>query len=149
MTYEMFRVAPIWWKSGRVERQMKRAGLILGVVFVMALAVVVGNRMSVDAMAVVVGVACGVLASIPTRVLLIWALGRKAGAGGYGDRSGHYPPIVVVNPGQSFGRPRYGSPPMYSAGDDVSPPAGPRYFKVVGDAETAPDVAKHPWPGFD
>ena len=103
MTYEMFRVAPIWWKSGRGERQMKRAGLILGVVFVMALAVVVGNRMSVDAMAVVEGVACGVLASIPTRVLLIWALGRKAGAGGYGDRSGHYPPIVVVNPGQSFG----------------------------------------------
>ena len=102
---------------------MKRAGLILGVVFVVVLAVVVGNRMSVDAMAVVVGVACGVLASIPTSLLLIWALGRNAGAAAYGDRSARYPPIAVVNPGQSYGRPGYGSPPMYSAGDELSLPA--------------------------
>ena len=128
---------------------MKRAGLILGVVFVVALAVVVGNRMSVDAMAVVVGVACGVLASIPTSLLLIWALGRNARADAYGDRSAHYPPIVVVNPGQTYGRPGYGSPPMYSAGGEFSLPAGPRDFKVVGDADTASDVANHAWPGFD
>ena len=128
---------------------MKRAGLILGVVFVMALAVVVGNRMSVDAMAVVVGVACGVLASIPTSLLLIWALGRNARADAYGDHSAPYPPVVVVNPGQSYGRPGYGSPPMYSAGDELSLLAGPRDFKVVGEAETAPDVANHAWPGFD
>ena len=128
---------------------MKRAGLILGVVFVMALAVVVGNRMSVDAMAVVVGVACGVLASIPTSLLLIWALGRNASADAHADRSAHYPPIVVVNPGQSYGRPGYGSPPMYSAGDELSLPAGPRDFKVVGNAETVSDVANHAWRGFD
>jgi len=84
---------------------MKRVGLILGVVVVVALAVVVGNRMSVDAMAVVVGVACGVLASIPTSLLLIWALGRNARADAYGDRSARYPPMVVVNPGQRYGRP--------------------------------------------
>ena len=128
---------------------MKRVGLILGVVFVVALAVVVGNRMSVDAMAVVVGVACGVLASIPTSLLLIWALGRNARADAYGDRSARYPPIVVVNPGQSYGRPGYGSSPVYSAGDELSLPAGPRDFKVVGDAETVPDVANHAWRGFD
>ena len=57
--------------------------------------------------------------------------------------------VVVVNPGQSYGRSGYGSPPMYSAGDELSLPAGPRDFKVVGDAETVPDVANHAWPGFD
>jgi len=130
---------------------MKRAGLILGMVLVVALAVVVGNRMSADAMAVVVGVgvACGVLASIPTSLLLIWALARNARADAYGDRSARYPPIVVVNPGQSYGRPGYGSSPVYSAGDHLSLPAGPRDFKVVGEAETAPDVANHAWPRFD
>jgi len=128
---------------------MKRAGLILGVVFLMALAVVVGNCMSVDAMAVVMGVACGVLASIPTSLLLIWALGRNARADAYGDRSAQYPPVVVVNPGQSYGRPRYGSPPMYSAGDGLSLPASPRDLKVVGEAETAPDVANHARSRFD
>jgi len=35
---------------------------------------VIGNRTSVDAIAVVVGVACGVLASVPISLLMIWAL---------------------------------------------------------------------------
>ena len=56
--------------------------------------------------------------------------------------------VVVVNPGQGYGRSGYGSPPMCSAGDELSLPAGPRDFKVVGDAETVSDVANHAWPGF-
>jgi hypothetical protein len=44
---------------------------MIGILFSVALAVVIGNRMSTDAMAVVVGVACGVLASIPTSLLMI------------------------------------------------------------------------------
>lgn len=48
--------------------------ILLG--FAVALAVVIGQRMSTDAMAVVIGVAVGVTASIPTSLLLI-ALLRK------------------------------------------------------------------------
>jgi hypothetical protein len=117
--------------------------MILGVVVVVALAVVVGNRMSVDAMAVVVGVACGVLASIPTSLLLIWALGRNARADAYGDRSAHYPPIRVRDMG---GRDRAH---LQCTQLGTSLRCRPSRLQVVGDAEIAPDVANHAWRGFD
>lgn len=49
--------------------------LLLG--FGVTLAVVIGQRMSADAMAVIVGVAVGVAASVPTSLLLV-ALLRRA-----------------------------------------------------------------------
>jgi hypothetical protein len=125
---------------------MKWSVIIVGAVFAVALAVVIGSRMSADAMAVVVGVACGIGASVPTCLLLVWALVRRGqgtpdGAQGYG-RSGagaNYPPVVVVNPGygaQSYG-PALGMvspPPAQLAGANE-----PRAFKVVGDEETLED----------
>jgi len=59
-------------------------GLIaLGIVAFMAgLCVVVGNRMSSEAMAVVVGVVCGVLAGIPTSVLLLIVMRAQQRGGG-------------------------------------------------------------------
>jgi len=44
---------------------------------VIALAVVIGDRMSADAMAVVVGVVCGIGASIPTSLLMLFLLSRR------------------------------------------------------------------------
>ena len=135
---------------------MKRAiGLIVGV-FAAVLAVVIGNRMSTDAMAVVVGVVCGVLASVPTSLLLIWALGRRgqgqmAGAEGpvrYGMGANTYPPVVVVNPGPSYGMASYGPPGQVSPGQNLPLPAGPRTFKVVGDEETKLDNLQHVFPGL-
>jgi hypothetical protein len=41
---------------------MKRAVILVGAVFGVALAVMIGSRMSADAMGVVVGVVCGVVA---------------------------------------------------------------------------------------
>jgi len=65
---------------------------VTGLAFVVTLAVVIGNRMSVEAMAVVVGVVCGVAACIPVSLLLIFVLNRgsrKEQLGeewsGYGD----------------------------------------------------------------
>src|SRR5512139_3591550 len=96
---------------------MKWSVIIVGVVFAVALAVVIGSRMSADAMAVLVGVVCGIGASVPTCLLLVWALVRRAqamaaGAQGYGyGRNGaaaNYPPVVVVNPG--YGAQSYGPP---------------------------------------
>ena len=104
----------------------------------------IGSRMSADAMAVVVGVACGVLASIPTSLLMIWALryrqqerseGRDQAPQTAGAR--YYPPVVVVNPGTGhtgshYGLPGLPPPPPYPPeGHLIS--AGQRAFRVMGD----------------
>jgi hypothetical protein len=134
---------------------MKRTFAIIGAAFAVALAVVIGNRMSADAMAVVVGVVCGMLASVPTSLLLIWALGRR----GYGAGTGaeaqarnstgtHYPPVVVVNPGPGHAMPAYRPPPVPSLDRNLPAPSGPRTFKVVGDEETVLDELQHIFPGL-
>jgi hypothetical protein len=122
---------------------MKRAAIIIGIVFAAALAVVIGNRMSTDAMAVVVGVVCGVMASIPTSLLIIWALWRRDQSADQASQSQaalahpyQYPPVVVVNPAPAHGLP--GLPPSipfpYSADENLLP-AGHRVFRVMGDEE--------------
>ncbi len=130
---------------------MKWSVIIVGAVFAVALAAVIGSRMSADAMAVVVGVVCGIGASVPTCLLLVWVLVRRAqgtaaGAQGYGRNGAvaNYPPVVVVNPG-------YGAQGYSPALGMVSPPpgqltgangqlgGGSRTFKVVGDEETLED----------
>ena len=127
---------------------MKRAVILVGAVFGVALAVMIGSRMSADAMGVVVGVVCGVVASVPTSLVLIWALVRRAQGPGVEVVSrqgiGHnYPPVVVVNPGPGYGASGYG-PPM--APHSLPAPRGPRSFKVVGDEETVLDSVGHIFP---
>jgi hypothetical protein len=80
----------------------KRAMVILGSVFAVALAVVVGRQLPTEAMAVVVGVVCGVVAAIPTSLLLLVVLTRRERqAMERGQRQGDdqgegYPPVVVI-----------------------------------------------------
>ncbi len=128
---------------------MKRGVLVLGAIFSVALALAIGSRMSVDATAVVVGVACGVLASVPTSLLLIWAL--RHGDQGPGHPAGPgvgncYPPIVVVNPGQNYGRTGWG-PAAYPVPDQLPAPGGARQFKVIGEAETPGHAPEYVYPG--
>ena len=127
---------------------MKQAVILVGAVFGVALAVMIGSRMSADAMGVVVGVVCGVVASVPTSLVLIWALVRRTQGSGAEVVSrqgmGHnYPPVVVVNPGPGYGASGYG-PPM--ASHSLPAPGGPRSFKVVGDEETVLDSVGHIFP---
>ena len=130
---------------------MKRLVTIVAAAFVVALAVVIGIRMSAEAMAVVVGVVCGVLASIPTSLLLIWALRRGSnGRSGAESHAGngmmpHYPPVVVVNPGQ--GMSPYGPSPLPPE-RGLPVPTGPRTFKVVGEEETMLDELQNAFPGL-
>jgi hypothetical protein len=132
---------------------MKRVAFVLGAIFCVTLAIVVGNRMSVDATALVVGVACGVLASVPTSLLLIWALTRREQAARDTGRTAqigmgnHCPPIVVVNPGQGYTRPGFGAPSFYPVTDEPPLPGTPRQFKVIGDADT-PGSAATIYPGM-
>ena len=137
---------------------MKRGVVIIGAVFAAALAVAVGSRMSADAMSVVIGVGCGMLASVPTSLVLLWVLARRgpgADRGGpAGMGSGYFPPVVVVNPGPGYGVPAYGAAShafpagSYPAAGPAALPAGPRSFKVVGDEETMLDELRHIFPGL-
>jgi hypothetical protein len=110
---------------------LRKLGLGLGLVFVIALAVIVGKKMSADAMAVVVGVVCGVVASIPTAILLLVMSARRERQQPQtpAHRRGNYPPVVVIQGGapQALGP---GQPGHWPA-----PPPGPasdRQFHVVG-----------------
>ena len=106
---------------------MKKVATIALIAFAVTLAVIIGQRMSTDAMAVVVGVACGVLASIPTSLLILAVSGRR------GEREVQqrrdYPPVVIVNPGNN--QPRYLQPPFQA------PPiqGQERQFRVIGDED--------------
>ena len=106
---------------------MKKVAIIALIAFAVTLAVIIGQRMSTDAMAVVVGVACGVVASIPTS-LLILAVSNRRGEREVRQRR-DYPPVVIVNPGNN--QPRYLQPPF------PTPPmqAQERQFRVIGDED--------------
>ena len=50
--------------------------LIFGVAFCVTLAVIIGQRLTSEAMAVMVGVVAGVAASIPTSLIVVWLATR-------------------------------------------------------------------------
>ena len=115
---------------------MKKFGTITGVIFVVTLAIVIGFRMSSDAMAVVVGIVCGVLASIPTSTLLVWVMRQR-------DKQmevqqmqsrayGNFPPVVVVNGQGTNGYGNGAMAPPLPAGTL----SGARNFKVIGQENT-------------
>lgn len=124
---------------------MKR---LLGLTMLVAgvtLAVIIGQRMSTDAMAVAIGVVFGVAASIPTSLLILAATrGRREEAPTY--RRPDFPPpvqappqIYIVSPGSGAGQ----QAPWLGGGmpAQLPPPGGyyasdtPRRFKVVGEDE--------------
>jgi hypothetical protein len=122
---------------------MKKFLFGMGIAFSIALAVIVGFRMSPDALAVIIGIVSGILASIPTSVVLVWVLRQrdKQIEAHLGQVSpGHYPPVVVVNGQGTNGY----VPPVLSA-KTISP--GTREFKVIGqeNTETIGDVMPPFW----
>ncbi len=88
------------------QRTSVRHGVSWGVVaFCAALAVVVGVRLEQAALTVIVGVACGVMASVPTGLLVVYVLRRRDEVGErrkardyYGRGLGQAPPVVVISP---------------------------------------------------
>jgi len=117
--------------------------LLFGVVFFVTLAIIVGQRLSAEAMAVVVGVMAGVAASIPTSLIVVWMATRAVGARPEAlprpapEGPPAEPRIVVVAPQASPVAAGYGGGqlawPAYAA--------VPRRFTVVGGAEVAVDCA--------
>ena len=116
----------------------KQVAVAMGLIFAISLAVVVGKQMSAEAMAVVVGIVCGVAAAVPTSLLLVLVLtrGERRRAPDEGQRharSGQYPPVVVVQGGGPQGLP---SPPYADYWPGPMPgPAAQRHFQVIGGDE--------------
>jgi len=114
---------------------MKKVATVALMAFAVTLAIIIGQRMSTDAMAVVIGVACGVLASIPTSLLILAVSGRR------GEREvpqrRDYPPVVIVNPGSS--QPHYLQPPFPTP--MIQPQ--PRQFRVIGDEDVVLEEGRY------
>jgi hypothetical protein len=121
-----------------------RNGLILvGIAFAVALAVIVGNRLSDEAMAVVVGAVCGISASIPVSLALVIAASRNWGREegpreiGYDYESRRYAPqppqILVVSPPQPPLSPYGFAPSPYYLPPGAPDVGAPREFKIIGE----------------
>ncbi len=115
----------------------------LGMAFAVTLAVVVGQRLSSEAMAVMVGVVAGVVASIPTSLIVVWvatrSTARAPGAPDMRPEASVYrarpesPRIVVLQQplpaNYPLAAPSYPVPYGSAAGAGYS---GPRRYTVVG-----------------
>jgi len=142
---------------------------LLALGFVVTLGVVVGTRMSSDAIAVLVGVIAGVAASIPCALLLMAVTRRpekreleRYDSQQYDDRRHNdwrysermdprraAPPIVIVTPGQAMSQQLpYVTPFSYPP----APSQSQRHFRVMGyeEPEVQPvggQAAASPWQG--
>jgi len=96
---------------------------ILAALFLAGLGVVIGNRMSVEAMGVVVGVVLGVAASIPMTLLVMLFLNQK-------DKTGDAerdPPQVLIVDGRNIPHESQNIAETYFAGGrwrEIQPPKG-------------------------
>jgi hypothetical protein len=120
----------------------KQISAALGLVFAVTLAIIVGKQMTTEAMAVVIGVVCGVLAGIPTSVLMLVALSRRDSLRAREEAAARhapasYPPVVVIQGGAQ--QPQL---PAMQGGYWPAPNAAPlvsRQFHVVGGEELLAD----------
>ena len=110
--------------------------ILLG--FGVALAVIIGQRMSTDAMAVVIGVAVGVAASVPTSLLLVALLRRERQS--YRDAPPppaaypqfQQPNFIVLDPAQLMGQRNLQQPQLPLPPQMLNQDAGMRRLRVVG-----------------
>lgn len=113
------------------------------VLFLITLAVVIGLRMSNEAMAVVIGVIFGVAASIPTSLIVVAVVWRReraisnASAPARRPAQESLPPsVVIVSPG-GVGPANPYRQPAYLPQPDVQWGQPARQFRVVGDPDEA------------
>ena len=116
---------------------MRTAAIGTLLAFAVALAGVVGSRMSTEAMAVVVGVVCGVAAAIPMSLLILLVSRRRdrqvedyAMRGQKAGRYGAYPPVVVIQGGSP---PRNELLPPYYPTQLPTQELAQREFHLVGE----------------
>ncbi len=121
---------------------MRNGIVLVGIAFGVTLAIVVANRLSEQALAVVVGALCGMAASVPVSLAFVIAMQRNWGrpetivAEQPEPEPPSYPqpqqPIVVIAPPQTS---PYGYAPgqPYYLAPNVPAPGTPRDFRIIGD----------------
>jgi hypothetical protein len=121
---------------------MQRAFILAIIAFTVTLAIVVGDRLHSEALAVVVGIVCGVLASVPTSILLLILMRRLTTEPPNRSQQHHqppapYPPVIVINPNAG----PQSQPPNPFFDPPENRPAGylPREFKIVGEEDEDDD----------
>lgn len=109
---------------------------IVGAAFCLTLAIVIVRELSNDALAVAIGVACGMAAGIPATTLLYIALARRfrrAEDEGHSGQRGAVPPLIIVQ--------GYASPPALPQEPWLAPPEEPRprgRVRLVGGEDLLP-----------
>jgi len=133
--------------------------LCLGLAFAVTLAVVIGQRLSAEAMSVMVGVVAGVAASIPTSLIVVWFATRTLTMSRPAPPLAPQPtePRILVVPQAAvrhpqvdalysmagYSAPGYGvapaPPPTFSGQGGMPAPLAqvfaPRQFNVIGGSE--------------
>jgi hypothetical protein len=105
------------------------------IAFGIVLAAVVGVRLDKAALTMIVGVACGIGASVPTGFLIVYLLrrrdtpGRMRGVRDQGQEFAHSPPVVVIAPPAA---PQLPQPTAWPGGQSALLPAQ-RRFAVIGE----------------
>lgn len=113
---------------------LKLVVTIIGLAFAITLAVMIGKNMSAEAMAIVIGIVCAVLVSLPPLLILLITLLRRdrndTARKAHQEESRAMPPIIVVQGGAPQALPP-GMPSGYwpMAAPGMSPD---RSFQVVG-----------------
>ena len=118
-------------RNSRQSRLKVFAGL-MAMVFAVTLALVVGSRLSDEALGVLAGAVCGVGAAIPTSLLVVVVSRRRDERVQPSMQHGIYPPVVVVAPPGGQQRPGDWSTLSPSLTAPIQ-----RQFTVVGDAQEA------------
>jgi hypothetical protein len=119
---------------------MKRLIVPLLLGFGVAMAVIIGQRMSTDAMAVVIGVAVGVAASVPTSLLLMALLRKDRSTAPWqpelppGYPLPQQPNVIVLNPAD-LAAGRNGQAHVPLPPPEYQLDGGLRRLRVVGDDE--------------
>lgn len=127
MGYGPYRPPGEPWRQ-RVTRRLQAFAVVVGAGFAVAAGAVVAQRLSDEAMAVLAGTVCGVAASIPTSLLIVWVTRRRQEERANVSPAGVYPPVVVVQPPAQSNLP--GGQPWQYLGPYTAP--AQREFNVVG-----------------
>ncbi|MBC7261471.1 MAG: hypothetical protein H5T63_05615 [Chloroflexi bacterium] len=113
---------------------MKKLVTISAVCFSISLAAIVGVRMSAESMAVVVGIVCGVAASIPMSAVILFLMGKRSQPcePAWHQQRAPYPPVVVIQGGS----PMRQMPSRNDYYTEVQPPMmiqePQRQFRIIG-----------------
>lgn len=112
--------------------RLKVLGALVLVAFAVTLAMIIGNRLSNEALSVLAGAVCGVGAAIPTSLIILSVSRRRnepreRPVPQASRRAGAYPPVVVVAPAATQHQPGGWN----ALAPSLGVPAG-RHFTVVG-----------------